>query len=65
MAQAAWYEVRHITMGEAISVALITGGLSMEGAVITCFAASKNTEQSTAVAQAITEAKMSELTREV
>lgn len=52
-------------MTEAILVAIITGGLSLVGVVITCLATAKKTEKATAVAQAITETKLSELTREV
>lgn len=52
-------------MSEAIIVAVITGGLSLAGVVITCLATAKKTEKATAVAQAITETKLSELTREV
>lgn len=52
-------------MSEAITVALITGGLSLVGVVITCLATAKKTEKATAVAQAITETKLEELTREV
>ena len=52
-------------MSEAIIVALITGGLSFAGVVITCLATAKKTEKATAVAQAITDTKIMELTREV
>ena len=52
-------------MTEAIIVALITGGLSLAGVVITCMATAKKTEKTTAVAQAVTETKIDELTREV
>lgn len=52
-------------MSEAIVVALITGGLSLVGVVVTCLATSKKTEKATAVAQAVTETKLEELTREV
>ena len=52
-------------MGEAIIVALISGGLSLAGVVITCLATAKKTEKATAVAQAVTETKIDELTREV
>lgn len=52
-------------MSEAIIVALITGGLSLAGVVITCIATAKKTEKATAVAQAVTETKIDELTREV
>lgn len=52
-------------MSEAIVVALITGGLSLTGVVITCLATAKKTEKAAAVAQAVTETKLEELTREV
>ena len=52
-------------MSEAIIVALITGGLSLVGVVVTCLATSKKTEKAAAVAQAVTETKLEELTREV
>lgn len=52
-------------MSEAIVVALITGGLSLVGVVITCIATAKKTEKATAVAQAVTDTKIDELTREV
>lgn len=52
-------------MSEAILVALITGGLSLVGVVVTCLATAKKTEKATAVAQAVTETKIDELTREV
>ena len=45
-------------MTEAIVVALITGGLSLAGVVITCIATAKKTEQAAAT-------KIEELTREV
>ena len=52
-------------MSEAIIVALITGGLSLAGVVITCLATAKKTEKAAAVAQAVTDTKIDELTREV
>lgn len=52
-------------MSEAILVAVITGGLSLVGVVITCLATSSKTERAQAVAQAVTETKIDELTREV
>lgn len=52
-------------MSDAIVVALITGGLSLVGVVITCLATAKKTEKATAVAQAVTDTKIEELTREV
>lgn len=52
-------------MSEAIVVALITGGLSLAGVVITCLATAKKTEKTQAVAIAVTDTKIQELTREV
>jgi TolA-binding protein len=52
-------------VSEAILVALITGGLSLAGVVVTCLATAKKTEKATAVAQAVTDTKIDELTREV
>ena len=52
-------------MTEAIAVALITGGLSLAGVVVTCIATSKKQEKTAAVAQAVTDTKIEELTREV
>jgi hypothetical protein len=52
-------------MTEAIVVALITSGLSLTGVVITCLATAKKTEKAAAVAQAVTDTKLEELTREV
>ena len=52
-------------MSEAIIVALITGGLSLAGVVVTCLATAKKSERAQAVAQAVTDTKIEELTREV
>ena len=52
-------------MNESIIVAIITGGLSLVGVVITCLATAKKTERAAAVAQAVTDTKLDELTREV
>ena len=52
-------------MSEAIVVALITGGLSLIGVVITCSATAKKQEKAQAVAQAVMDTKIDELTREV
>lgn len=52
-------------MSEAIAVALITGGLSLVGVVITCMATAKKNETTMKVAQAVTDTKIQELTREV
>lgn len=50
---------------DAIIVALITGGCSVVGVVITTLATSRRTEQKMATAQAVTDTKIEELTREV
>ena len=50
---------------DAIIVALITGGLSLLGVVITNMMAARRTEQRMATAQAVTDTKIEELTREV
>lgn len=52
-------------MSEAIIVALITGGLSLIGVVITCLATAKKNETAMKVSQAVTDTKIDELTREV
>ena len=46
-------------------VALITGGLSLTGVIVTCLATSRKSERTAAVAQAVTDTKLDELTREV
>ena len=50
---------------DAIIVALITGGCSVVGVVITTLATSRRTEQRMVTAQAVTDTKLEELTREV
>ena len=52
-------------MSDAIIVALITGGLSLIGVVITCMATAKKNETTMKVSQAVTDTKIDELTREV
>ena len=52
-------------MNDAIAVALITGGLSLLGVVITCLATAKKSETTIKIAQAVTDTKIQELTREV
>ena len=52
-------------MSEGILVALITGGLSLLGVVVTCLATARKTEKNQAIAQAVTDTKIQELTREV
>lgn len=52
-------------MTEAVTVALITGGLSLVGVIVTNWATSKKQEKAAAVAQAVTDTKLDALTREV
>jgi hypothetical protein len=52
-------------MTEAILVALITGGLSLIGVVATCLTTYRKTQAAAQVAQAVTDLKLEELTREV
>lgn len=52
-------------MTEAIIVALITGGLSLVGVVVTCLATAKNTEKKQEIAMAVMQTELAELTREV
>ena len=52
-------------MSEAILVALITGGLSLVGVVITCAVTARKNETAMKVSQAVTDTKIEELTREV
>ena len=52
-------------MSEAILVALITGGLSLAGVVITSLATAKKSETAMKISQAVTDTKIQELTREV
>lgn len=52
-------------MSEAVIVALITGGLSLAGVVITCLATAKKNETAMKISQAVTDTKIEELTREV
>ena len=52
-------------MSEAIIVALITGGLSLIGVVVTCLATARKNETAIKVSQAVTDTKIDELTREV
>ena len=55
--------MRKIT--ESIIVALITGSLSLVGVVVTCLATARKNENNQRVAQAVTDTKIEELTREV
>ena len=50
---------------ESIIVALITGGLSLIGVIITNRSSGKKVQQQLEIAQAVTDTKIEELTREV
>lgn len=50
---------------EEILVAIITGGLALVGVIITNVAGSRRAEEKLRIAQAVTDAKIDELTREV
>ena len=52
-------------MTEAIIVAIITGGLSLLGVVVTNLTTFRKSRAAAQVAQAVTETKLEELTREV
>ena len=52
-------------MTESIIVALITGGLSLVGVIITSILTAKKSEKAAAIAQAVMDTKIDELTREV
>lgn len=50
---------------ESIVVALISGGLSLIGVILSNAATARRTEQKIETAQAVTDTKLDELTREV
>lgn len=52
-------------MSEAIIVALITGGLSLVGVVVTCLMTAKKNETALKVSQAVTETKIEALRAEM
>ena len=52
-------------MSEAIAAALVTGGLSLLGVIVTCLATARKNENIMKVSQAVTDTKIEELTREV
>lgn len=52
-------------MSDAVITALITGGLSLLGVVITVVAGQRRTETKLKINQAVTDTKIDELTREV
>ena len=52
-------------MSEAIIVALITGGLSLAGVIVSGLMTAKKNENALKISQAVTDTKIDELTREV
>lgn len=52
-------------MNEAIVVAIITGGLSLVGVIVTSLVTARKSENAIKIAQAVTDTKIQELTREV
>ena len=52
-------------MSEAIVVALITGGMSLIGVIVTSLVTARKSENAIKIAQAVTDTKIQELTREV
>ena len=52
-------------MGEAVLAATITGSLSLLGVIITNLAAARKSEAAIRTSQAVTDAKLEALTREV
>ena len=52
-------------MTEAVIVALITGGLSLIGVIITGMVTARRSETAMKISQAVTDTKIEELTREV
>ena len=54
-----------MTMADTIIVAIITGGLSLAGVVISSIASTRRMDSNLKNSQAVTETKIDELTREV
>lgn len=52
-------------MTDAVTVAIITGGLTLIGTIITVLSANHKTNMALKVNQAVTDTKIEELTREV
>ena len=52
-------------MSDPVLVALITGGLSLFGTVLTIIITARKTDNNFLIAQAVTDTKIEELTREV
>ena len=54
-----------VIMADTIIVAIITGGLSLIGVVISSMASIRRMDSNLKISQAVTETKLDELTREV
>jgi hypothetical protein len=52
-------------MADAVWAALVTGGLSLAGVIVSNLLAAKKTEATITLNQAVTDTKLEELTREV
>ena len=52
-------------MTEAIVVALISGGMSLIGVIVTCMVTARKNENALRITQAVTDTKIEELTRQV
>ena len=52
-------------MSEAIVVAIITGGMSLVGVIVTSLVTARKSENTIKIAQAVTDTKIQDLTREV
>lgn len=52
-------------MGSEVMTALITGGLALLGVIVTSVATNRKTDESIQTGQAVTDAKLEALTREV
>lgn len=52
-------------MGETVLTALITGGLALVGVIFTSYSSNRKIEQQLDKQQAVTDTKLTELTREV
>ena len=54
-----------MVMSESIIVALITGGVTLIGTILTVLAANQKTNENLRISQAVTDTKIEALTREV
>lgn len=52
-------------MSDPIIVAFITGGMTLAGTILTVLMASRKTDENFRISQAVTDEKITELTREV